>query len=406
MRPSAIVVLLLLPALAPADDVVTEFGGHTKLRLTGQSYPDDSLFRDIVGSSAMDALADLRLNTNVRSGHWSFDAAYQLVGMAADTLPLTGLPNDDRRYMDLTAVIDESSDSAILHRIDRVWVGYTSEKAVVRVGRQALSWGNGLFYAPMDLVNPFDPAAIDTEYKAGDDMLYLQYLRDSGDDVQAAYVARRDPATGDASTDEATIALKYHGFAGEYEYDALVAQSYGDNIVGVGLGKSIGGAVWSADFVVTDTALDTYVQLVTSMSYSWIWGGKNMSGAVEYYYNGFGQRTGRYGPGNLVGNPDLLLRLERGELFAIGRHNVAGSVMIEMTPMWTQSPTLLANVADPSGLFQLVTTYSLSDEMTLLGSINLPLGANSSEFGGIESGFPGRYLSSDAGFFAQFAWYF
>ena len=29
---------------------------------------------------------------------------------------------------------------------------------MVRVGRQALSWGNGLSYAPMDLVNPFDPA--------------------------------------------------------------------------------------------------------------------------------------------------------------------------------------------------------------------------------------------------------
>jgi hypothetical protein len=38
----------------------------------------------------------------------------------------------------------------------------------------------------MDLVNPFDPASIDTEYKAGDDMLYVQYLQDNGNDMQAA----------------------------------------------------------------------------------------------------------------------------------------------------------------------------------------------------------------------------
>lgn len=406
MRPSAVLVLLFLSAVALADDVSTEFGGHTKLRATGQGYPSDSLFRDVVGRTATDALAELRLNARARSGRWTFETNYRLVGTVADTLPLTGLVNDDRRLMDLTAVLDESADSAILHRLDRLWIGYTSEKAVVRLGRQALSWGNGLFYAPMDLVNPFDPASIDTEYKAGDDMLYLQHLRDSGDDVQAAWVARRDPATGRTDADEATVAVKYHGFADFGEYDLLVAQSYGDAVLGVGLGRSIGGAVWSAELVVTDTELDVHVQFVTNLSYSWIRGGKNMTGAVEYFYNGFGQRSDRYAPGDLAGNPDLARRLTRGDLFAIGRHYVAGSLTIEMSPLWNLTPTLFANVGDPSALLQLVTNYSLSDNMTLLGSINLPLGASGSEFGGTESGIPGRYLSSDAGFFAQFAWYF
>jgi hypothetical protein len=258
----------------------------------------------------------------------------------------------------------------------------------------------------MDLVNPFDPASIDTEYKVGDDMLYLQYLRNSGDDLQAAYVARRDPLTGDASGDEATAAFKYHGFTGAAEYDVLIAQSYGDTVLGIGTSRGIGGAVWSADLVVTDTDRDTCAQLVTNLSYSWIWGGKNMSGAVEYYYNGFGQRSEAYGPADLATNPDLLVRLLRRELFTVGRHYVAGSVMIEMTPLWMLTPTLLANVSDPSALFQLVTNYSLGDNMTLLGSINLPLGSSGSEFGGIPSGPPGRFLSTGAGFFAQFAWYF
>jgi hypothetical protein len=407
MRRSVPLIFLLLAAVAAAEDVKTEFGGHTKLRVVGQSFPENSLYRDLAGASAFDTTAELRLNLKLNSGYWTFDSAYQLVGLQGDSLALRGgPPNDDRRLFNFSDVITEGGDSAILHRLDRFWVRYTSEKTVVRLGRQALSWGNGLVYAPMDLVNPFNPAAIDTEYKAGDDMLYLQYLQDNGNDIQMAYVARRDPLTGDVEADHATAAAKYHGFAGVAEFDLLIAHSYGDTVIGIGAGHPVGGAVWSADLVVTDTELDTRVQVVTNLMYSWILGGKNMSGAVEYYYNGFGQGSGRYDPASMAGNPDLAARLSRGELFTAGRHYVAGNVMVEMTPLWTLTPTLLVNATDPSALFQLVSSYSLSDNATLLGSLNLPVGPNGSEFGGVETAFPDRYLSIDAGLFLQVAWYF
>ncbi|MDH3806118.1 MAG: hypothetical protein OEU90_11695, partial [Gammaproteobacteria bacterium] len=255
MRPSHALLLLLSCAVALADDSPYDFGGHTKFRLVGQSFPDDSLFRDVIGSDAIDVEGDLRLNLSTSRGRWSFNSDYQLFALHGDSVQLARelgalsslsadrFPDDQRRLFDLTHIIDDSSQSVSAHRLDRLWVGYTSEKAVVRFGRQALSWGNGLFYSPMDLVNPFDPAAIDTEFKTGDDMLYLQYLRDSGDDVQGAAVFRRDPLSGDVESDQATVALKYHGFLGESEYDVLVAESYGDTVLGVGGVRSIGGAV-------------------------------------------------------------------------------------------------------------------------------------------------------------------
>ena len=401
-----------------AESNKTEVGGHTKFSLTSQAYPDQSVFRDLVGSSTLDATGDLRLNLKRNVGRWSFDAAYQLLALNGDSVELgralpggtdiffPGLPDDSRRLFDLTDVMRDGGKTIVLHRLDRLSFGYTSEKAVVRFGRQALSWGNGLFYAPMDLVNPFDPAAVDTEYKGGDDMLYVQYLRDSGDDVQGAYVARRDLASGDVEADESTAAVKYHGFSGETEFDLLLAQNYGDAVAGLGMSKSVGGAILRGDVVVTHSDLDTYVQLVTNLTYSWNWFDRNMSGAVEYFFNGFGQRSGRYDSGSLANNPDLVNRITRGELFSVGRHYLAASVMIEMTPLWGLTPTVLANVSDPSGLFQIVTNYSVSDDMTFLASINVPLGPKGSEFGGIESGLPDRYLSGGAGLFAQIAWYF
>ena len=77
-----------------------------------------------------------------------------------------------------------------------------------------------------------------------------------------------------------------------------------------------------------------------------------------------------------------------------------------MTPLWTLTPTLLANVADPSALLQFVTSLSLADDLTFLGSLNLPVGSSGTEFGGIESGSEDRYLSTGVGLFAQIAWYF
>jgi hypothetical protein len=205
--------------------------------------------------------------------------------------------------------------------------------------------------------------------------------------------------------EQATVAAKYHGLAGGSEYDLLVARHYDDAVLGLGGTWSPGGAVLRGDLVVTDTDTDTYLQVVANWSYSWTWRGRNMSGALEYHFNGFGQHDGRYNPASLAANPDLLVRVARGETFTLGRHYLAGSVLIEMSPLWTVTPTVLANIADPSALLQIVTSRSLSDNVTFLGSVNVPVGPSGSEFGGIDAG-NGLYLSSGPGVYAQLAWYF
>lgn len=408
----------ILFAGMPSAAADVEFNGHGKFRLIAATVPENSVLRGLAGSDSVDAEGDLRLNLTARREGFTFDANYQLIGLKGDRVEYTRqlpantplfverLPADERRALDLTHVIHDDGDDAWLQRLDRLWLGYTGEKTVIRIGRQAISWGNGLFYAPMDLVNPFDPSTVDTEYKPGDDMVYLQYLRDNGDDLQAAMVVRRDLVSGDVESDAGTLAVKYHGFAGEAEYELLLAEHYADIVLGIGAVRSLGGAVWRGDIVWTDADGNDYFQLVSNLSYSWVLGGKNMTGSLEYFFSGIGQSGDRYGPDDLAGNPELVERLQRGDLYTLGRHYLAGNVSIEMSPLWTLSPTLLANLGDRSALLQLITQYSLSDEMLLLGSLNLPLGPDGSEFGGIETGVDGVFFSTGVGLFAQFAWYF
>lgn len=414
-----VLATICLAISARADDDPLRVGGHTKLNGTAIYYPPNSVFRELLGANEVDLQAELRLNVEWRQDRWSADAHYQLIAIRSESIAaLTGagiaggldflgpaIPTDDRRLMNLTDVIHQSGDSSVVQRLDRFWFGYSSEKLVVRAGRQALSWGNGLFYAPMDLINPFDPATVDTEYKSGDDMLYGQYLRDSGDDLQAATVIRRDPSNGNVAPDEASSALKYHGFAAAFEYDLLLAENYGDPVLGVGISRGIGGAVAGADLVLTQSDNSTYAELVANLGYSWVFAGRNMTGSVEYYFNEFGSR-GDVDIADLAQHPELYERLLRGQQFTLGRNYIAGSVSIEMSPLWTLTPVLLANIDDPSALLQVTSSYSLSNNTTLLANFNLPLGADGSEFAGIAALQPDRYLATGGAFFLQFAGYF
>jgi len=415
-------VLLLLGASLQAESVSYEMGGHLKVRGGLQAFPDDSLIHDLTGSGAKDLTGEFRLLFSADRGNWDAKADGQLLYLIGDTVEYTRelaeqapgyeqlfgrLPNDDRRWWDLTNTIEDDNKLALVARLDRLSVGYTGAQMSLRFGRQAISWGNGLFFAPMDIVNPFDPTQVDTEFKAGDDMLYGQYLFAGGNDMQATYVVRRDLLTGDVNSDQATLAAKYHGFGGLTEYDLLVAQHYDELLLAVGGGRDVGGAVVRADAVFSDTdSAGWEVQWLVNTSYSWVAAGKNMTGSAEYFYNGFGQDDGCYSPACLAANPELIRRVERRQLYNLGRHYLAANVMVELTPLFSVTPNLFWNLGDGSALLQIVTQNSLGDNLVLLGALGIPMGPNGTEYGGIDTGLPGRYFSSDLSVFLQIGWYF
>lgn len=418
----AMLFLGLVHSAQAAEPTRYEYGGDLRTRGTWQSFPDDSAIYPLTGSSATDLNAILRLKFAAENSGWDFKTDGQLLVSYGDSVEYTRelvnqapgfealfgrLINDDRRWWNLTETFKDEGKLAVTGRFDRLSLGYTGRNVSLRFGRQALSWGNGLFYTPMDIVNPFDPTAVDTEYKVGDDMLYGQYLRGSGDDVQATYVVRRDPLTGDVARDQATAAVKYHGFVGAGEIDVLVADQYGEALVGLGGSMDVGGAVWRSDLVLSDTETeDVIAQFVLNTSYSWVWRNKNVSGSAEYYFNGFGQSNGCYTSTCLAENPELVERIARRQLFTLGRHYLGGSLMVEVTPLFTLTPNLFWNLGDNSALLQFVTQNSLGDNLLLLGALGIPIGANGTEYGGIGAEVPGVYFSSDLSAFLQLNWYF
>ncbi|MEM6704043.1 MAG: hypothetical protein AAF690_15100 [Acidobacteriota bacterium] len=393
------------------------FGGHAKLQSTVTHYPGDSLLRDLQGATWEDGGLDLRLTGSLDFGRIDLVAEGQLVGLFGDRIELTRsfgtapgvalvrFQDDAIRGFDLTSVRRDRGRTALLTRFDRLSVGYTGPRNVLRVGRQAVTWGNGFVYTPMDVFNPFDPAAVDREFKPGDDMVYAQHLLPRGDDLQAVWVVRRDPR-GDRTSDVSSLALKYHGLFGAGEIDALVARHYGDDLYGVGGSLSIGGAVLRGDVVVTESELGTTVSAVSGITRSWVLGGKNVSAFVELHRNGFGQPGRRYSGDELAANPELLERLARQEMFTLGRSYAAASVTVEVTPLFLLTPNLFVNVEDTSGLLQIVGQNDLSQDLVLQTAIGLPFGDAGTEFGGLPTPIPGRFVASGPSLFVQIARYF
>ncbi|TXS94216.1 hypothetical protein FV139_11520 [Parahaliea maris] len=404
----------LLVAQASWADIPGLQGGHLKTQLFGSHYPGDSLLRQAYGPESVDAGAEFRLRFAGRRGAWDVQADYQLLGRWGDTVntpaalqdtavPST-LPDDERRWWQLTDTLSDGSRHAVAQRLDRLSVGYTGERVVWRFGRQAISWGNGLIFNPVDVFNPFDPAAVDTEYKVGDDMLSGQYLLDSGSDWQLVRVERRDGA-GDVNSDVSSSALKFHGFALEREYDLLVAEHYGDTMLAIGGSTNLGDAVLRGDVVSTDSADGWVTSAVLDWTWSWVWGGHNVSAVAEYYFNGFGLREGDYSLTGLAPDTALGMRLARGDLFAIGRHYLASSLQVELTPLLHLQPALYANVGDGSGLAQVVLNWDMAQDWQLLAALNVPLGPSGTEYGGLEVS-PAGTLATGPGLFLQLgAWF-
>ena len=380
------------------------------------SYPDDSAYREYFGEYADDEYADLRLKFRASRQRFSFQADYQAIGQWGDTLDLPidtndvlllppSLPNDDRRWWDLTDTVSNKSSRGLVQRLDRLNVGFTGERAVLRIGRQAVSWGNGLIYNPVDFFNPFNPAAVDTEYKLGEDMVYGQYLLESGSDWQAVFVQRRDEA-GKTTGEQSTSALKYHGFGTEAEYDLLLAENFNEFIAGIGGLTNLGEAVLRGDITFTDAHDGWVTSAVANWSWSWVWGGYNATVVLEYYYNGFGLADDDYTPGNILSDQDLAQRLQRGELYTIGRHNVAGSLLVELAPLVNLTTNLFANAEDGSALAQWVLEWDLAQNWQLLSAATAPLGSRGTEYGGIETGLEGLTLGVGPSLLVQLAWYF
>ena len=377
-----------------------EWGGHIRGRGT-VSWPDGETIEGALEPAPhYDGTASFRLKNKVFFGQWgNFETHYEAVLWGGDTRRtqkslaelypglfkvFAGPPDDTLRLMDLTSTIDRTDDYILYHRLDRFCLTVQPEWGTVRIGRQVLTWGNGLLFNPMDLFNPFAPTDIERDYKVGDDMVNTQFSMNKIGDFDFVYVPRREPVGDDVAWDESSLAGKWHSAAGTTEFDILGAKHYKDFVVGFGSAGYLGGAAWRTGvtwtFLHEESSEDDFLSLVANIDYSWVWLGKNLYGLIEFYFNGLG--TDDYA--EAYTNPEIVKRLARGEIFTLGRTYLAGAVQVELHPLFTVYLTLINNLADPSGVIQPRAIWDITQDVQMTLGGNIYYGATGTEYGGFE----------------------
>ena len=418
----ALFALIALPALnLYGADIRTN--GHFRGQTTFLGFSgDDSISARKNDRFFIDGSGDLRFNASLFINDTvSFDFAYEaaitggqrrkavsevLPGMAGSAFAASGPPSDEQQLFSLTKVLSEEDEYLAYHRIDRLSVTIDTDSGTVKAGRQALTWGNGMVFNPVDVINPFAPADVIRDYKTGSDMLLYQHGAGFITDLQFVYVPRRGRESGDVEWFESTLGSKLRASFHEIDADLYGVKNYQDYIAGAGVVGYLYDAAYRLDITATflegDTDTDSYLSAVANIDYSWVWDDQNWYGMIELYYNGLGSKDVSL---PLKSEP-LVERIQRGELFVAGRWYLDAMLQYEAHPLVNLFFSFIGNLDDYSLLLQPRVTWDMTQSSQLLAGLNIPVGNRGDEFRSLVDRETGMTIERGLQFYAVASWYF
>ena len=382
--------LLAFPGLLAGTSQALELDVRGKFFGVGTALPGHSLQRARRGTPAYDYTADLRLLFRQETGRFTFNVHHQSIVNGGDSFAFLLNPGatldqsatgDDLRLMDLTWELGSGDRYSIVQRFDRLSMQYRGSTWGFTVGREAVSWGSGLVFQPMDLFSPFSPTTVDRDFKAGDDLLLVDKLFANGSDLQFLGIVRRNLA-GNVTADTVSSAVKWRTFIGSGELEVFGGRHYRDQVYGGSVRLPLGSAMMRTDLVATRLeGGDWRLSGILNLDYSFALGGRSTYVFAEYYHNGFGVKAL---PASVLVLPEALtVRLARGEVFNVMRDYLALGGRFEWHPLWTQSLVLIGNLADGSTLLQTTLQYLPSDRATMEVGFTWSMGDAGQEFGGV-----------------------
>ena len=402
-----IIFFLCLAAISASAEEYS-FGGDVKARSVYSIYPSDDIFGVAIPDSSEDYLLQTRLNLGIREGNFEFIAEGYGVFESKSGRPTAlgfdsgGVRGDKTSLFDLQLESD-GVGSDFYGRIDRLSVGWQNEDAAVKFGRMALTWGQGMTFQVLDIVNPFPPATIDPEYKPGADMLYFSNNLGPETRVEFAVVPRRDAETHAIRSDESTFALRWveRFEESESEVQFTAAQHYNKALFGLGYNVPIRGAIARADVLVNERESGgADLSFVANIDRSWELFERNWYGSLEYFHSGVGSSSNEFAEVS----SELRADLSRGELFTVGSDYVSLGLRQEVTPLFNFYQLWIQGLNPVGSLLQLKGTYDLSEDLLLIAAGTFGFGDDRSEFQGIRQN--GTLIDRGDSFFVQIGWYF
>jgi hypothetical protein len=262
-------------------------------------------------------------------------------------------------------------------RFFRAYVKWASDVADATVGRQRIPLGTGRFWSTIDMLNPINPLQIERDEFTGVDAALIE--RGIGALSKVSVVYAPDPAR--VSDRWVT---QYRTNVKESDLTFTYGKYWGDHVVGADFVTQVGNAGVRGEAVYTRPEIGaSYSKTLLGFDYAFA---NTLAFSAEAYYS---DRSAVDRDAQWANNPQL------GLVQPLGNAYLGLAVGYEFTPLLKVSTYILNNLKDNSGVLYPSLTYSLSDNISLMGGAQFFFGDADSEYG------PGSDL-----YFARFQQFF
>lgn len=336
------------------------------------------------------SLADLRARLKVVRGDWLSIALHDSLTLTTSSLSLAtaggalalGQGRLPATWLPLDWSIVDGPQLTLRDRIDWGYVRLAKGPASLTIGRQPITFGRGALWTPEDLVDPFSPFQIDTEFKPGLDAARLDLA--IGRDVTLAVVG----VAGDAEhgrdltirTDGSAVMQRLEVAVGTTRLGMMSGYIRGDAVGALDLfidlhgadlhGEVTGTYVPDADRRPFDRKLFGRAVLGSTFELS-----SRLHGTVEAYWNGSGSTHPADYAAELM-SP----RLQSGETYNLGMFY--GGAVLDFTahPLVHIATAAIVNAIDDSALIAPSVHFNASSNTMLIAGAFVPVGAKPNEF--------------------------
>lgn len=270
-------------------------------------------------------------------------------------------------YFDLRQTYIDNNSIYARHRLYRAYIDTRLTQTDLRIGRQRIAWGSGLFWSAVDIINPFDPTQIERDERPGVDAILID--RDYGrlSRFSLVYAAHASPV-------RETMAGRWRTNRAGFDLGLTAGQFRNEDMVGfdfAGQWKSIG---LRGEYTQTSSPVDGgYQRAVLSADYT---APNTLSTIVELYYNGQGQSS----PATYQ-----FARLFSGEIQNLARRYLGVMVAYDFTPLVKWQNYYIRNFDDGSEFLYSRLVYSAKENIEWSVGAQIFAGDAGSEYGSFEN---------------------
>ncbi len=284
---------------------------------------------------------------------------------------------DSQRPWGLDWTLAEGPAYEARQRLFRASWQLHAKGVTVTAGRQRIAWGSGFAWNPTDVLNPFNPGAIELSERAGVDAAHFSIPQGA---LSRLELVVAQPAVGERLSVAARAGTNYRS----YDVRLMAAHHRRGWVMGgdfAGYLKSAGLRGEAA--YTTGGAQGSYLRAVLNADYTLE---KGVYALAELYYNGRGAtQEDRYN------FEDLLA----GDTYNLAQWYVAVSLGASLTPLVSAGLYQLANLNDGSLLIGPSATVSVLENLEAAAAAYFFAGPSDSEYG-----------AQRHTYFATLQWYF